>query len=50
MTLSSGAKGVIPTMLPWLLGAALIALIGLGFWVGHRISHRLRENRTPLVA
>ena len=33
-----------------LLGAALIALIGLGFWVGHRISHRLRENRTPLVA
>lgn len=27
-------------MLPWVLGIAVAGLIAIGFWIGHRVSHR----------
>lgn len=39
-TLATATAGAAPSMLPWILGIALAGLIAIGFWVGHRISHR----------
>ena len=38
--LASGSAQAAPTLLPWMLGLVLAGLIAIGFWVGHRISHR----------
>jgi putative membrane protein len=27
-------------MLPWMLVVTLAGLIAVGFWIGHRVSHR----------
>lgn len=27
-------------MMPWMLGLGLAGLIAIGFWSGHRITHR----------
>ncbi|WP_309491664.1 hypothetical protein [Microbacterium sp. Se5.02b] len=38
--LATATAGAAPSTLPWILGIALAGLIAIGFWVGHRISHR----------
>jgi putative membrane protein len=40
--LATGASGAAPMILPWLLGISLAGIIAIGFWIGHRVSHRSR--------
>ena len=39
-----------PRVLPWLLLAALAGIVAIGFWVGHRVSHRSRVMAAPAAA
>lgn len=48
--LAAGAAGATPTVLPWLLLAALAGLVAIGFWIGHRVSHRSRLTAAPATA
>ena len=46
----AGAAGATPMVLPWLLLAALAGIVAIGFWVGHRVSHRSRVMAAPAAA